>query len=111
MAGLIDSYVYIGIKGHILALDGATGTERWRTKLKGADFVHVASDGSRLFAAVRGEVYCLDGATGSVIWHNKLSGLGMGLASILPGGRPDATASAVMSEQQRRRQAAHAAAG
>ena len=80
MAGLIESYVYVGIKGHVLALDIATGTERWRTKLKGSDFVHVVSDGYRLLAAVRGEIFCLDGATGAVLWNNRLPGMGMGLA-------------------------------
>jgi outer membrane protein assembly factor BamB len=112
MAGLIDSYVYIGIKGHVLALDTATGTERWRTKLKGSDFVHVVSDGDRLFAAVRGELYCLDGATGTVLWNNRLAGLGYGLASVLPGNAPAQTNAAPLTEQRRRQQAAgHAAAG
>ena len=112
MAGLIDSYVYVGIKGHVLALDGATGTERWRTKLKGSDFVHVVSDGYRLFAAVRGELFCLDGATGAVLWNNRLSGMGYGLASVLPGSAPAPGNTAPISEQHRRQQAAgHAAAG
>jgi methionine synthase I (cobalamin-dependent) len=112
MAGLIDSYVYVGIKGHVLALDGATGTERWRTKLKASDFVHVVSDGYRLFAAVRGELFCLDGATGAVLWNNRLSGMGYGLASVLPGSAPAQGNTAPIAEQHRRQQAAgHAAAG
>src|SRR5688500_17868580 len=112
MASLIESYVYVGIKGHVLALDGATGTERWRTKLKGSDFVHVVSDGNRLFAAVRGELFCLDGATGAVLWHNKLAGMGYGLASVLAGAQPGATNAGPLSEQRRRQQAAaHAANG
>ena len=106
MAGLIDSHVYVGIKGHVLALDGATGTERWRTKLKGSDFVHVVSDGTRLFAAVRGELFCLDGATGAVLWHNRLAGMGHGLASVLPGSAPAASNAGPVSEQRRRQQAA-----
>ncbi len=112
MAGLIDSYIYVGIKGHVLALDGATGTERWRTKLKGSDFVHVVSDGHRLFAAVRGELFCLDGATGAVLWNNRLPGMGHGLASVLPGGAWTETNAAPLAEHRRRQQAAgHAAAG
>jgi outer membrane protein assembly factor BamB len=112
MAGLIDTYVYVGIKGHVLALDVSTGAERWRTKLKGSDFVHVTSDGYRLLAAVRGEVFCLDGATGAVLWHNNLSGMGYGLASVLSGAFPTASNSAPITEQHRRQQAArHAAAG
>ena len=112
MAGLIESYVYVGIKGHVLALDIATGTERWRTKLKGSDFVHVVSDGYRLFAAVRGEIFCLDGATGAVLWNNRLPGMGMGLASVLAGNGSVETNAAPLSEHRRRQQAGgHAAAG
>ena len=112
MAGLIASYVYVGIKGHVLALDSATGTERWRTKLKGNGFVHLVSDGTRLFAATQGELFCLDGATGSPLWHNKLSGLGLGLASIVPGSAPGTSSGALVSEQARREEASrHAAAG
>ena len=110
MAGLIESYVYVGIKGHVMALDVATGAERWRTKLKGSDFVHVVSDGSRLFAAVRGEIFCLDGATGAVLWNNRLPGMGMGLASVLPGGAPTETNSVSLSEQRRRQEAGGRAA-
>jgi outer membrane protein assembly factor BamB len=111
MAGLIETYVYIGIKGHVVALDIATGTERWRSKLKGGDFVNVVSDGSRIFASTQGEIFCLDGATGASLWHNKLPGMGLGLASILPGGSPDGATPSALAEQHRRARAGAAAAG
>ncbi|HEX6643318.1 MAG TPA: PQQ-binding-like beta-propeller repeat protein [Gemmatimonadales bacterium] len=111
MAGLIETYVYVGIKGHVVALDSATGTERWRSKLKGGDFVNVVTDGTRIFAATQGEIFCLDGATGTPLWHNQLKGLGLGLASILPGSAPSAGPGSALAEQHRRARAGAAAAG
>ena len=45
--------IYLGIKGSVLALDRRTGSEVWRTPLKGADFVNVVLDGDALFATAR----------------------------------------------------------
>ena len=107
MAGLNRDFVYVGIKGHVLALDCATGKELWRTKLKGAEFVHVASDGRRLFASARGEVYCLDGSTGAVLWQNRLAGMGLGIATVLPATSATRGIEPVLAAQGRRRQGAH----
>ena len=107
MAGLNPDFVYVGIKGHILALDIATGTERWRTKLKGGDFVHVTSDGSRLYAAASGELFCVDGATGAILWHNRLSGMGLGLASVMPGALPGTDPAHALAARRGRQQGAH----
>ena len=85
MAGLNRDFVYVGIAGHVVALDVATGTERWRTKLKGRDVVVLTSDGVRLYAMARGEIYCLDGAVGTILWQNRLNGLGLGLATVVSG--------------------------
>jgi outer membrane protein assembly factor BamB len=74
--------LYIGIHGAVLALDGATGQELWRTLLKGSDFVNVVLDGGDLLAATHGELFCLDPSTGSIRWRNPLKGLGWGLVSI-----------------------------
>ncbi len=73
-----DSLI-IGVGGHAVAIDPATGTERWRTKLKGADVVTVWQAGSRVYAGSGGELFCLDSATGQVLWQNKLKGLGLGI--------------------------------
>ena len=105
MAGLNRDFVYVGIGGHVVALDGSTGTERWRTKLKGSDFVSVVSDGSRLYAVARGELYCLDGTLGTILWQNRLKGMGMGLATVLPGVPTGQVPGAVNAEAIRRRRA------
>lgn len=103
---MTSSTLYIGIKGHVLALDRSTGTELWRTKLSASDFTNVVVDGGQIFATSKGEIFCLD-ASGSIRWHNKLKGLGMGLVTI---GSP-AGDQLSSYEKRRREQAAAAAAG
>ena len=118
MARARGGALYLGIKGHVIAVDRATGEERWRTKLTGvtmrtSDFVHLVRDGDLLVAAYNGEVYCLDPKSGEVRWHNKLSKLGTGLVSIVgEGGRgaDDATLT-LFAEKQRQDAAAAATAG
>ena len=83
MAGLRKDCVYLGVKGHVVAIDSGTGKELWRTQLKGGDFVTVGHDGTRVYGATKGELYALDPHTGTVVWCNKLKGLGLGLISIL----------------------------
>lgn len=73
--------VFLGIGGHAVALDRATGTELWRRKLKMSQFTTVLFDGRSLLAATGGEVFCLDPSTGEVLWHNKLPRLGHGVIS------------------------------
>jgi len=70
----------------VLALDRASGRGLWRTSLKGFEFVNVAIEDGRLYAAAQGELYCLDPATGQILWHNDLKGLGRGLISIASAG-------------------------
>jgi outer membrane protein assembly factor BamB len=96
--------LFIGIGGHAVALDRATGQEVWRTKLKGSDFVNVALDGGDVLASSRGQIFCLDASTGTVRWQNELPGLGLGLVSIAGAG------AATAAEAERRRRAAAAAA-
>jgi len=98
--------LYLGIKGHLVALDESTGAEHWRTKLKGAEFVSVATDDERIYAGARGEIWALDPYDGRIIWHNPMKGLGWGISSILTGGASDATAGAAASAAAKRRQAA-----
>lgn len=100
--------VYAAIKHTVLALDRATGTELWRTKLpkvrfRTSDFVGLALDGDTLFATSAGEVFCLDAASGIVRWQNSLSGLGTGVVSVLPtptSAGPGATATPTPSVAQ-----------
>lgn len=82
--------IYIGVKGSVLALDRATGTELWRTKLKG-DFVNVVLDGGQLYATTQGEISRLDPASGQVVWTNALRGMGLGLVTIATAGSSQIT--------------------
>ena len=107
MAGLNRDFVYVGIVGHVVALDVGTGTERWRTKLKGREFVNVVSDGMRLYAIARGELYCLDGSVGTILWQNKLAGMGLGLATVMPGVPAGELPSATLAQAHRRHRASH----
>ena len=110
-AGLL----HLGIKGHVIAVDRATGEERWRTKLGGvrmrtSDFVHLHRDGDDLFAAYNGELFCLDPKSGSVRWHNQLTGLGTGILAIATDAPTGAsTGPTTLFEEKRRRDAAAAA--
>jgi outer membrane protein assembly factor BamB len=96
--------IVIGIGGHVLALDRATGQEVWRVKLKGSDFVNVAVDGRDVFATSRGQLYCLDISSGAIRWQNELKGLGWGLVSIAGSG------AVTSAESERRQRAARSAA-
>ncbi len=98
----------IGIGGHVLALDPATGTEVWRTKLKGSDFVTVSIVGGKIYAAAGGELFCLDLSTGQVLWNNRLKGLGTGLVSLASGS--EAAAAATIRKKQAARAAGAVAA-
>jgi outer membrane protein assembly factor BamB len=73
--------LFIGVGGHVVAIDAATGTELWRAKLKGKDVVTVHVAGKRVYGGFKGELFCLDPTTGHVLWHNPLKGLGMGLVA------------------------------
>jgi outer membrane protein assembly factor BamB len=73
--------LYLGIKGHVVALDRRTGDEVWRTHLKGGDFVSVTVQDA-VYAATKGEIFCLEPDTGEIRWRNPLKGMGLGLVSM-----------------------------
>jgi outer membrane protein assembly factor BamB len=104
---MATALVYVGIRGTVVALDAAIGTNVWATELKGSDFVSVTSTGTEVLAITKGEIFCLDPSTGSVRWHNPLRGYGRGLATVAGAADSGATAAA---EKRRRDQAAAAAA-
>jgi hypothetical protein len=54
--------IFIGIKGTVVALDCPTGSEVWRSELKGKDFVNVVLQGGDLYATTKGEIFRLDPA-------------------------------------------------
>lgn len=103
--------LYVGIKNVVVALRQHDGTELWRTKLKGSDFVTVLHDGEALFAANSGEVFRLDPESGVLLWKNPLKGLGMGLVSLATQRASSGGAAEMTSLQKRQAAAAAAAAG
>jgi outer membrane protein assembly factor BamB len=96
----------IGVGGHAVSVDRATGTERWRAKLKGRGFVTIQEAEGRVYAGADGELFCLDEATGHILWHNKLKGLGLGVVAF-PGS--DAAVAAAAAAAAARAAAAGAA--
>ncbi len=90
--------LFIGVGGHVVAIDPGTGEELWRSKLKGAAYVTVLPMATRVMAGAGGELFCLDARTGELLWRNKLRGLGLGLVSFA-GGDP-AIAAAMMQQAQ-----------
>ena len=88
----IGSYLFIGIKGSIIALDPQSGSEVWRTELTSAYFTSITLQHERIFAASNGELFCLDPVNGSLLWHNKLKGLGVGFVTFGVAGSPLASA-------------------
>jgi outer membrane protein assembly factor BamB len=103
-----DQILIIGIGGHAVGIDTATGTELWRTKLKGRDFVTVHEAGSRVLAGAGGELFCLETNTGQILWTNRLRGLGTGLITFMSGN--DETAVAALTKRREAQAAAAAAA-
>ena len=109
MASMPSDLLFAGLRGHVVALDKATGSERWRTKLKGAEFVHLVSDDRLLYASTRGNVFALDPTTGAVLWQNPMKGLGFGLAALVAGA--GAQSDAVLEAARQGARARQAAAG
>ncbi len=104
-----SNLIFLGIKGSVVALDRATGTEVWNCALKGTDFVNVFLAEGDLFAATRGEIYCLDQATGHIRWRNPLKGLGWGLVTIAAEGMRGSQAPAILKHRRDQETAAAAA--
>jgi hypothetical protein len=101
--------IYVGIRGSVLALDGATGEQVWATHLKGWSFVNVVIQDRMIVASCNGEIFCLDPLTGNALWHNPLKGFGTGLATIASDSN-QTSANAAYLEQSSREQAAASAA-
>src|SRR5438132_1203737 len=99
----MNNTIYIGIKGHVVAVDRTTGSELWRTHLAGSTYVTVYTDGGGLFAGTRGRLYCLDRTTGSILWTNELSGLGYNMITF-----SGSTIAAAAAERDERRETAAA---
>jgi outer membrane protein assembly factor BamB len=85
--------LFLGVGGHVVAIDPATGDEIWRTRLRSTTVTTVWSDGKRVYGGAQGELFGLDAASGNLLWHNKLKGLGMGIVAF-PGSSLEAAAAA-----------------
>lgn len=102
-----SKFIYLGVKGSVMALNSANGQQLWATSLKGCEFVNVVLDGNNLYATARGEIFCLNPQTGIIRWHNPLKGYGWGLVSIA--GEDIAQNTSALSEEKRRRDQQQAA--
>jgi outer membrane protein assembly factor BamB len=98
--------LYIGIGGHVVAIDRATGTERWRCKLRSAHFVTISVQPDAIYAGAHGELFCVDPATGTVRWKNRLKGLGTSIVAF-----DDSTTATIIAAAVAAQAAAMAAAG
>jgi outer membrane protein assembly factor BamB len=105
-----SDFVFIGIKGSVVALNRATGQQVWATHLKGSDFVNVLLEDGAVLASCCGEFFCLDPLTGDALWHNPLKGFGTGLATIATEHNPGTGNAPVLAEKHRRDAAAASAA-
>lgn len=90
--------LYIGLGGHVVAIDRATGAEIWRCKLRSSSFVTISIEPDAIYAGANGELYCVDPATGSIRWHNRLRGLGTSVVAF-GGSSATTTAAAVQAAQ------------
>jgi outer membrane protein assembly factor BamB len=104
-----SNLIFIGIKGSVVAIDRATGTQVWSTHLKGTDFVNVVFCNDELYAAARGEIFCVDQGTGSIRWRNPLKGFGFGLMTIAAPGAQESQTTVVQKRRREQEQAAAAA--
>ena len=91
--------LYIGIGGHVVAIDRATGTEIWRCKLRRASFITVFCDESNVYAGANGELYCVEKSTGHLRWHNRLDGLGTSIIAFAGDSTTSVTAAAIAAQR------------
>jgi glucose dehydrogenase len=98
-------YVYVGIRGSIVALKRDSGEIAWSTPLaKGASLVPLVVEGGLVIGISGGEVSAIDARTGKLVWHNVLKGYGTGFA-VLAGSQDPGGAAAIAAASA----AAHAA--
>src|SRR4051812_20414155 len=86
-----NDVLYIGLGGHVVAIQASTGQELWSTRLRRASFMTITVGRDGIFAGASGHLYCLDPSTGEIRWHNPLDGRGLGLIAF---GGSDVTAAA-----------------
>ena len=97
-----SDFIFVGIKGSVVALNRETGEQTWEVHLKGSDFVNVLVEDGKLFATCYGEVFCLNPLTGEGLWHNRLKGFGTGLATLASEDTVRSALTTVLAEKLRR---------
>lgn len=101
--------IYLGVGGHLVALDRDTGRELWRQKVPGSGHVtNIVVDGDRIYVSTAGMITCIHAATRRQLWQNTLPGLGFGFVAISTassGAGTPAAAPAEIAHQQARRAA------
>ncbi len=78
----IDQLIFVGLNGHVAALDRDTGQKIWRCSELKSGPITLLLDGDRLIVSTNGYIYCLDPLTGRVLWNNPLKGYGLGIAHL-----------------------------
>jgi outer membrane protein assembly factor BamB len=70
--------VYISCGAHVAAIDPATGTEYWRSKLPKTTYglISLFVQGDLIIAGSYGRIYGIDRWTGEIRWTNELEGMG-----------------------------------
>ena len=89
--------IYIGVGGHVVAIERSTGAEQWRCRLCSSTIVTLVVEGDSIYAGAKGELFCVDRSTGVIRWRNRLRRLGMSV--VVFGGSPAATLVAETSAQ------------
>ena len=74
----MDEDFYFGVKGRVVCIDPTSGTEKWRTHLKGSSITNLVVHDTLIIAHTRGELFGLRKDNGGILWNNSLSGLGYG---------------------------------
>ena len=92
---------YMGVKGTVVAVDVATGKERWRTYVRSSTITNVAPCDKVVLVYAKGHLFGLDKENGRILWENQLEGLGYGYGIIgVEGGQSAAATSAAAQQQQ-----------
>ncbi|MCP3865647.1 MULTISPECIES: PQQ-binding-like beta-propeller repeat protein [Marisediminitalea] len=75
--------LFLGIRGHVVCLDKATGKKLWETKLKSTSGVtNLLFEDKHVFAYAGGHLFCVNAENGRIKWENKLDGYGYGACII-----------------------------
>jgi outer membrane protein assembly factor BamB len=104
--------LYVGVGRCVIAVDGRTGEEMWRTKLPhtGSSVVTLLLKEGCLYVGHCGRAYGLDARTGSILWENGLRGTGWGpVLAVMEGAHgctPQGTVAGYAEIEKRRRAAA-----